>query len=73
MTVGWSRTFKTLAGIAGVSAVGMLGCGFLSSRGNMWQRFAIAFSLGMSGSMIAALGMALFYYMRIRNGMRRIG
>lgn len=47
-------------------AVGMLACGFLSSRGNIWERFTIASAFGTFGSMIAAGGMALVYYVKIR-------
>jgi hypothetical protein len=71
MTTGWARTFKALVITAVVGMVGVLGCGFLSSRDNIWERFAIASMFGMLGSMIATYGLALVYYVRLRLDLNR--
>jgi hypothetical protein len=67
MTSRWARTFKTLLASTAVSALGMPGCGFLSSRGNIWERFPIALLFGWLGSTIAGAGIALVYYVKIRS------
>ncbi len=72
MTSRWARTSKTLLAITMVCTVGILGCGFLCSRGNRWERFTIASAFGMLGSMIASAGMALVYYLKIRSDLSRI-
>jgi hypothetical protein len=66
MTARWALTFKILLAAIVVCAVGLLGCGFLSSRGNLWERLAIACGVGMGGWAIATYGLALVYYVRIR-------
>jgi hypothetical protein len=71
MTLRWARTFKTLVALIVVCTVGMLVCGFLSSRGNTWESFTIALAFGMSGSMAAALALALVYYVKLRIDLRR--
>jgi hypothetical protein len=58
-------------GTQAVCAVGMLGCGFLSNRGDIWERHAIATLLGTVGSVIATFGLALVYYMKIRSDLSR--
>jgi hypothetical protein len=50
----------------------MLGCGFLSSRGNFWERFTMALAFGWLGSMIATAGIALVYYVKIRSNLGRL-
>jgi hypothetical protein len=47
MTSIWSRTFKALVVVAVSGAVGLLGFGFLSSQGNLWERFAKASAFAM--------------------------
>jgi hypothetical protein len=46
MSARWVHTFKTLLAISILSVVGMLWFVLLSSRGNMWERLAIASGLG---------------------------
>ena len=57
---------QALATIAALNALGLLGFGFLSSRGNIWERLAIVSAFGMSGSFVAAYGLALVYYVKLR-------
>jgi hypothetical protein len=72
MTRRWARTAATLLALTSVSAIGMAGCGFLSSRGKFWERFTIALAFGTFGSMIATLGMAAVYFAKIRFDLHRL-
>ena len=58
MTSRWARTSKTFLASTVVCTVGVMGCGFLSSRGNLWERFTIVSAFGMIFSMIATYGTA---------------
>jgi hypothetical protein len=71
MTLRWERTFKALVVTDAVCAVGMLVCGFFSSRGNVMERLVIGLSLGMSGSTFTALGLILVYLVQLRLELRR--
>jgi hypothetical protein len=66
MTARWTRTFKSLLALNVVCAAGVLGCGFLSSRGDIWERFAIASAFGMGSSAITIYGLALTCYVALR-------
>jgi hypothetical protein len=72
MTLRWARTSKTLLASTVLCSVGVLVCGFLSSRGNLWERFTIISAFGMSCSMFATLGIALIYYLKIRFELSRL-
>ncbi len=72
MTPRWAGASKTLLAITSVCAVGMAVCGFLSSRGNIWERFTIASAFGFVGSMAAAAALALVYFVKIRSDMSRL-
>jgi hypothetical protein len=72
MTSRWARTSKTFLASTVVCTVGVLGCGFLSSRGNLWERFTIVSAFGVSCSMFATLGIALIYYLKIRFELNRL-
>ena len=72
MTLKWARTAKTLLALASISAIGMAGCGFPSSRGNIWERFTVALAFVMFGSMSATLGIAAVYYVKVRFDLYRI-
>jgi hypothetical protein len=72
MTSRWARTSKALLAITVVCTVGMLSCGFLSSRGNLWERFTIVSAFGVIFSMIATYGIALVYYLKIRFELNRL-
>ena len=52
--------------LTSVSAVGMAGCGFLSSRGNIWEQFTIALAFGTFGLMFASLGIVAIYCVKVR-------
>jgi hypothetical protein len=72
MTSRWARTSKTLLASTVLCTFGVLGCGFLSSRGNLWERFTILSAFGMIFSMIATYGIALIYYLKIRFELNRL-
>jgi predicted RND superfamily exporter protein len=52
MTSRWAHASKTLLASTALCSVGALVCGFLSSRGNLWERFTIVSAFGMICSMI---------------------
>jgi hypothetical protein len=72
MTGKWARSANMLVAITSASAVGMLVCGFLSSRGNIWERFLIALGIVLLGLMFAPLGVAATYYVKIRSDLYRM-
>lgn len=71
MTARWERTFKILLAILIFCVVGSLACGFLSSRGDVWDRLAIALAFGWFGSIATVLPTAVICYISLRLDLRR--
>jgi len=61
MTSRWERSLNSLLVLTVDCAVGTLGCRFLSNRGNIWERYAIASLSGLVGAVIATVGLASVY------------
>jgi hypothetical protein len=72
VTPRWANTARALVAMTSLCALGMMGCGFLSSGGNIWERFTIAAAFGFIGSMAATFGLVVVYYLKIRFNLSRL-
>ncbi len=71
MSVIWSRAFKSVLTILIACVVGMLAFGFLSSRGNIWERLAIASASGMCVSTAVLIPLIGTCYITLRLELRQ--
>jgi hypothetical protein len=70
MSARWAHTFKSLLAICILCIIGSLGFGFVSSRGDLWERFTIASAWGWCGSVAVLIALAVTCYIKLRFELR---
>jgi hypothetical protein len=71
MNARWTYVVKSLLAICILCVIGLLVFGFLSSRGNVWERLTIASMTGLLASIAAMYGLVVIYYVILRPALRR--
>ena len=72
MTGFRKRLAQGLVAMSLICAIGVMAFGWVSTRGDVWERVCMVFAVGMFGSLIGALGLVVATYLKLRDELKRL-